>query len=112
MNRNPALRQQSLKGELANASQTARLRQRQPLLLEQRECKLLLQFGLGDMSCLQHLIWNSDRHLYSSILYRREIVRTGKPQNPGTYVANPSLFLGFSVGDRLLEGRAYADKPA
>ena len=50
MNRNPALRRQRLKGELADLREAARLREGQPLLLEQRQGKLLLKLRFGDVS--------------------------------------------------------------
>jgi hypothetical protein len=44
-----AFRQQRLKGELADFRQTARLREGQALLLEQRQRKFLLQLGFADV---------------------------------------------------------------
>ena len=56
MDRNPAFRQQRLKGELAHLRQTARLREGQPLLLEQRQREFLLQLRLADMSRREDLV--------------------------------------------------------
>ena len=56
MDRNLALRQQGLKCELAHFGETACLREGQPLLLEQRQGKFLLQLRLSDMSGHEHFI--------------------------------------------------------
>src|SRR5437879_47444 len=58
VDRNLAVCQQRLERELAHLSETARLRERQPLLLKQRQGKLLLQFGLTDVGRREHFIWN------------------------------------------------------
>jgi len=50
VDRNPAFRQQRLKGELTHLRKAARLRQREPLFLEQGQCKFLLKLALADMS--------------------------------------------------------------
>jgi hypothetical protein len=60
VDRNLALRQQSLKGELAHFRKPTRLSKCKPLLLKKCQSELLLQFGLSDMSRSEHLVRNCD----------------------------------------------------
>ncbi|OFW22121.1 MAG: hypothetical protein A3H97_06885 [Acidobacteria bacterium RIFCSPLOWO2_02_FULL_65_29] len=56
VDRNLACRQQRLERELTESRETARLRESQPLLLEQRYGKFLLQLGLSHVRGREYFV--------------------------------------------------------
>ena len=56
VDRNPAIRQQCLERQMVHFRKTARLRERQPFLLEQGQRELPLQLELADTSRRKHLV--------------------------------------------------------
>ena len=56
MERDLAFRQEGLKRELSHFRQAARLRERKPLLREERQREFLLELGFTDVSRGEHFI--------------------------------------------------------
>jgi hypothetical protein len=56
MDRDLAFRQEGLKRELSHFRYPARLRERQPLLLEESQCEFLPELGFADVSRGKHFV--------------------------------------------------------